>query len=55
MQVENHKEEVPFAHYCQLFEAGDAGEMAERTGAGFDGKAFSVTLLGTEYVITHPK
>ena len=55
MQVENHKEEVPFAHYCQLFEAGDAGEMAGRTGAGFDGKAFSVILLGTEYIITHPK
>ena len=55
MQVENHKEEVPFAHYCGLFEAGDAGEMALRTGADFDGQAFAVTLLGTRYTITHPK
>ena len=55
MQVENHKEEVPFEHYEALFQAADAKEMAERTGTEFDGEKFYVNLLGTQYVITHPR
>ena len=54
MQVENHKEEVPFAHYEELFRAMNPEEAAERTGEGWDGEAFHVTLLGTRYRITHP-
>ena len=54
MQVENHKEEVPFAHYEELFRKLNPEEAAERTGEGWDGEAFHVTLLGTRYRITHP-
>ena len=54
MQIENHKEEVPFAHYEGLFRALDPQEAAARTGAKWDGKEFFVTLLGTEYAIAYP-
>jgi len=54
MQVENHKEEVPFEHYQALFEKADAKEMASRTGTKFDGEKFYVNLLGVEYAISYP-
>ena len=54
MQVENHKEEVPFEYYAELFAKADAGEMAARTGTKFDGEKFYVNLLGVEYAIAHP-
>ena len=54
MQIENHKEEVPFAHYETLFHRLDAQEAADRTGAKWDGKEFYVNLLGREYAISHP-
>ena len=54
MQVENHKEEVPFGHYEELFRKANAEEMAARTGAKWDGKEFYVNLLGAEYAISHP-
>ena len=55
MQIENHKEEVPFAHYEQLFRSLDPREAAERTGAKWDGKEFYVNLLGREFAISHPE
>ncbi len=55
MQIENHKEEVPFEHYRELFLKADSAEMAERTGAKWDGERFTVNLLGTEYQISHPE
>ena len=55
MQIENHKEEVPFAYYEGLFQNLDPAEAAERLqDVKWDGNAFSVTLLGTEYAITWP-
>ena len=54
MQIENHKEEVPFEHYQGLFEKADAAEMAQRTGAKWEDGKFYVNLLGVEYVISHP-
>ncbi|MBQ9761703.1 MAG: DUF3786 domain-containing protein [Oscillospiraceae bacterium] len=54
MQIENHKEEVPFAHYEELFRKLDAAEAAGRTGAKWDGKEFYVNLLGRTYAISHP-
>ena len=54
MQIENHKEEVPFAHYEQRFSAMDPAEAACRTGAKWDGKEFYVNLLGREFAISHP-
>ena len=55
MQIENHKEEVPFAHYEQLFRSLNPQEAAERTGAKWDGKEFYVNLLGREFAISHPE
>ena len=54
MQIENHKEEVPFAHYEAQFRGMDAAEAALRTGAKWDEKEFYVNLLGREYAISHP-
>ena len=54
MQIENHKEEVPFAHYEELFKALDPQEAAARNGAKWDGKEFYVNLLGREFAISHP-
>ena len=55
MQIENNKEEVPFAHYVELFQSLDAQAAADRTGVKWDGKEFYVNLLGREYAITHPE
>ena len=54
MQIENHKEEVPFSHYENLFRQLDAASAAARTGAAWDGKEFYVNLLGREFAISHP-
>ena len=55
MQVENHKEEVPFAHYEERFRSLNPVEAAERTGAKWDGKEVYVNLLGREFAISHPE
>ena len=54
MQIENHKEEVPFNHYEERFQSLEPGEAAARTGVVWDGKEFYVNLLGREYAISHP-
>ena len=55
MQIENHKEEVPFSFYEEKFRSADAAAIAQRLpGVRFDGKTFRLTLLGQEYAITHP-
>lgn len=54
MQVENHKEEVPFAHYQQRFFEADGAEISQRTGVALEDGAFSVTLLGKDYRIAYP-
>ena len=54
MIVENHKEEVPFAHYETQFRDMDPAEAVARTGAKWDGKEFYVNLLDREYAISHP-
>ena len=54
MQVENHKEEVPFAHYVQRFRELEPAEAAARTGEKWDSKEIYVNLLGREFAISHP-
>ncbi len=55
MQIENHKEEVPFAHYEEKFSKLEpASVMARLEGVKWDGKEFFVTLMGREYAIAHP-
>ena len=55
MQIVNHKEEVPFAHYEERFRSLEPQEAARRTGTKWDGKEFFLTLLGTQYAISHPE
>ena len=55
MQIENHKEEVPFSHYEERFRSLDPMEAAGRTQTKWDGKEFYVNLLGREYAISHPE
>ena len=55
MNVENHKEEVPFAHYEQLFRSLNPQDALTRLNdIGWDGKEFTVTLLGRAFAIAHP-
>ena len=55
MQIENHKEEVPFAHYEERFRGIDPMEAAARTGAKWDGTEFYANLLGREFAISWPE
>ena len=55
MQIENHKEEVPFAHYEEKFRALVPETVTERLkDVKWDGKGFYVYLLGREFAISHP-
>ena len=54
MQIENHKEEVPFSYYEGLFRALDPESASARTGVKWDGKEFYVNLLGREFAVSHP-
>ncbi len=56
MQIENHKEEVPFSHYEELFGKIDPQEVVARLPfVRWDGAAFFVTLLNRTYRITWPE
>ena len=55
MQIENHKEEVPFSYYEEKFSQLDPAEAVSRLpDVKWDGKEFYVNLLGQEYAIAHP-
>ena len=54
MEIENHKEQVPFAHYCQQWREMDP-RAAEARGVPFDGGAFAVTMLGVRYRLAWPE
>ena len=56
MHIENHKEEVPFSFYEEKFKGLDPADVVARLPfVPFDGAAFRLTLLGTEYTITWPE
>ena len=56
MQIENHKEEVPFAHYKDLFRDCDPQDVTARLSSViWDGSRFTVTLMGRTYEIGHPE
>ena len=55
MQIENHKEEVPFAFYEEKFRALEPADVQQRLKAvAYDGREFTLKLLGREYAIAHP-
>ena len=56
MQIENHKEEVPFSYYEELYTKIDPAEAASRLSfVTWDGSAFAVTLLGCTYRLSWPE
>ena len=56
MQIENHKEEVPFAHYEEKYRALSPEEVTVRlSGVRWDGTEFTLALLGREFAIAHPR
>ena len=55
MQIENHKEEVPFSYYEGLFaKLNPQDAIARLQDIRWDGKEFYAKLLGKEYAISHP-
>ena len=54
MHIENHKEEVPFAHYEEKFRALEPAEAVARLGDIWNGSEFTLTLLGRSFAIAHP-
>ncbi len=55
MQIENHKEEVPFAFYEEKFRTLDPAQVAERfADVKWDGKEFYVNLLSRDFAVAHP-
>ena len=55
MQIENHKEEVPFAHYEAQYRSLDPQAVPARLkDVKWDGKEFYVNLMGRDYAISHP-
>lgn len=56
MQIENHKEEVPFSYYEEKYKTLDPAEVTARLPfVAFDGSAFTMTLLDRTYTITWPE
>ncbi len=56
MQIENHKEEVPFAYYASRFREMDPRETAKRLPESqWDGKQFYVQLMHRSYVVAYPE
>ena len=55
MEIQNNKEEIPFSYYADLFAKADPAEITSRLGIPFENSTFKITLLGTDYLIHHPK
>ena len=56
MQIENHKEEVPFSYYEELYKKINPAQTAARVGfVDWDGNAFTVKLLGRVYRLGWPE
>ena len=56
MQIENHKEEVPFAHYEERYRALEPADVTARLAeVKWDGEEFYVTLIGREFALAHPE
>ena len=55
MQIENHKGEVPFAHYEERYRSLDPADVTSRLSCvKWDGNEFYVNLIGREFALAHP-
>lgn len=57
MEVENHKEEVPFEYYLEKYQNLDPVETAERLDILYDASArrFRLRFMGCSYEVTYPE
>ena len=56
MQIENHKEEVPFSFYEERYRVLDPEQTAGRLSfVKWDGEKFEITLLGRTYRLNWPE
>ena len=57
MEIENHKEEVPFGHYLEKYKSLDPKEAAQRLNIVYDedGQKFSLHFMGHPYEIRFPE
>lgn len=57
MQIENHKEEVPFEYYFEKYKKLDPKEVSERCKVPYDEekREFLIRLMGYEYGISFPE
>jgi hypothetical protein len=51
---QKQKEEVPFAHYLEIYRGLDPQAIGKRCALPFDGGAFSLTLMGADYLAPYP-
>lgn len=56
MEIENHKEEVPFEHYLEKYGSLDPEEAAQRLNILYDaaGQEFRLRFMGYEYAVAYP-
>lgn len=55
MEIENNKEEVPFAFYEEKFRSLNPEDAVGRlSDVRWDGKEFTLRLLGRDFAISHP-
>ncbi len=57
MEVVDHKEKVPFEHYCEEWAKIDPVECSERSRVPYDATSgtFRLTMLGVEYTLHWPE
>lgn len=57
MEIINHKEQVPFEHYCGQWAELDPAQAALQSGVPFDPEkqTFRLTMLGVTYTIHWPE
>ena len=57
MEVENHKEEVPFEYYLEKYQSLDPVETAERLDILYDASAqkFQLRFMGFSYEVNYPE
>lgn len=57
MEIENHKEEVPFEHYLEKYQSLDPKEAAQRLNILYDalGQKFQLHFMGHLYEVDFPE
>lgn len=57
MEIENHKEEVPFEHYLEKYQTLNPEEAAQRLNILYDAmeKKFRLRFMGYQYEVDYPE